>query len=186
MENIIVYSCNTGNYDNFIFDSRQYIKEGDKFKSDKMNAKIVKILPHLFLSPHNYSIWVDSNVELLVKPEELVEMMNNYECMVFKHPYRNTVNEEIEECKRCLADSFENLDYHKNREGILAACGVIVRKNTMNVRNYSNAWWAEICKGSVRDQLSFPYTLGRISKYIKTNWEFPFNSKYTKWNQHLK
>lgn len=45
-------------------------------------------------------------------------------------------------------------------------------------------WWSEICRGSFRDQLSFPYTLGKVSKYIETEWERPFNSRYTKWYPH--
>lgn len=186
MDKIILYSCNVGNYDEKINDGRIYIEGVNKFNSDRMNAKMPKILPHLFLPVHDYSIWIDSNIELLVKPIDLVQLMGNYECMVFKHPYRENINQEIEECKKANVDSIQNLEYHGNKEGELAACGIIVRKNTYNVRMHSLSWWGEICRGSVRDQLSFPYTLGRISKYIKTEWEFPFNSKYTKWKKHLR
>ena len=69
---------------------------------------------------------------------------------------------------------------------MLAACGIVVRKNTETVNRLNEKWWAEICRGSSRDQLSFPYTLGTISKYIKTEWRKPFNSKYTKWHPHNK
>ena len=46
---IIVYSCNVGNYDNPIKDGRLYLEGGDKFNSDRLNSKIVKVLSHLFL-----------------------------------------------------------------------------------------------------------------------------------------
>jgi len=185
MDKIIVYSCNVGNYDNSVKDGRLYINGSNKFNSDRMNAKVPKILPHLYLSPHNYSIWIDANIELLISPKDLIDIMEDKSCMVFKHPYRDTINEEIEECRKANVD-VDNLHYHKNKDGLLAACGVIVRKNTFETRVLSEKWWAEICRGSIRDQLSFPYTLGIISKYLKTDWEFPFNSKYTKWNPHIK
>ena len=182
MENIITYSCNTNNYDNYINDGRIYINTIDKFRSNRMNAKIVKILPHLYLQAHNYSIWIDSNIELLVNPKNLIDLMEDRKCLVFKHPYRNTINEEIIACKNL--DNFENLNYHKNKKVILAACGVIIRKNTETVNKLNEYWWAEICRGSSRDQLSFPYTLGTISNYLKTEIQFPFNSKFIKWNPH--
>lgn len=185
MDKIIVYSCNVGNYDNSVKDGRLYINGSNKFNSDRMNAKVPKILPHLYLSPHNYSIWIDANIELLISPKDLIDMMEDKSCMVFKHPYRDTINEEIEECRKANID-VDNLHCHKNKDGLLAACGIIVRKNTFEARALSEKWWAEICRGSIRDQLSFPYTLGIISKYLKTDWEFPFNSKYTKWNPHIK
>jgi len=179
---IIRYSCLVGNYDNPIKDGRVYINTIDKFKANRMNAKLPKVLPHLYLPEHDYSIWIDANLELLVTNEEFIEMMGDHECMVFKHPYRNTINEEINECVKL--DSKENVQKHRNKPGLLAACGIIARKNTETIKNLNCQWWSEICYGSTRDQLSFPYTLGTVAKYIETEWTKPFNSKYTKWNRH--
>lgn len=180
-DSIIVYSCLTGAYKG-IKDNRVYVNPSDKFNSDRMNAKAPKVLSHLYLPIHEYSIWIDANLELLISPLELISLMDNKECLVFTHPFRKTINEEIIACKNL--DSFENLNYHKNKKGILAACGVIIRKNTETVNKLNEYWWAEICRGSSRDQLSFPYTLGAISNYLKTEIQFPFNSKFIKWNPH--
>lgn len=180
--NIIKYSCHVGNRDNPIKDDRVYVKGSDKFKSDRMNAKVPKVLPHLYLGNHDYSIWIDANLELLVSNEDLISLLGDDECMVFKHPYRKTINEEIKACKHL--DSVENINYHANKEGVLAACGIIVRKNTEIVNSLNEKWWVEICAGSSRDQLSFPYTLGTIAKYIETEWIFPFHSKYVRWHKH--
>lgn len=181
---IITYSCNVGDHDNPIKDGRLYLEGGNKCNSDRLNARMVKVLPHLFLPEHDYSIWVDANIELLVTPKELIELMEDYECMVFKHPERENINQEIKACGS--RDTEKNKDYHKDKSGLLAACGVVVRKNTETVNRLNEQWWAEICRGSLRDQLSFPYTLGTISKYIETEWKRPFNSKYTKWYPHKK
>jgi hypothetical protein len=62
-ENIIVYSCHVGKRDTPVEDGRFYVKGSDKFNSDRMNAKAPKILPHLYLPKHDYSIWVDANLE---------------------------------------------------------------------------------------------------------------------------
>ena len=81
-ENIIVYSCHVGKRDTPVEDGRFYVKGSDKFNSDRMNAKAPKILPHLYLPKHDYSIWVDANLELKVTKEELIEELGDYHCMV--------------------------------------------------------------------------------------------------------
>jgi hypothetical protein len=180
--NIIRYSCHVGDYDDPIDDGRLYIGSNNKCSTDRLNSRMVKVLSHLFLPKHSYSIWIDSNVELLISPEQLIKMMDGYDCMVFKHPVRNTIDEEITACFN--HDTKENKQYHKGKSGTLASTGVLVRKNTEEVNRLNEKWWAEICRGSYRDQLSFPYTLGTISKYIVTEWKLPFSSKFTKWHPH--
>jgi hypothetical protein len=181
---IVTYSCNVGDYDKSVQDGRLYLDGGNKCNTDRLNSRMVKVLSHLFLPEHTYSVWIDSNIKLLVPVEELIGMMGENECMVFKHPIRNTIDEEIIAC--FTHDTKENKIYHKGKEGILASTGVLVRKNTEKVNRLNEKWWAEICRGSYRDQLSFPYTLGTISKYIETEWKQPFNSKFTKWYPHKK
>jgi hypothetical protein len=181
---VVKYSCLVGDYDHPIQDGRLYINGGNKCNTDRLNSRMVKTLPHLFLPPHTYSVWIDANVKLLIDPLELIRLMGDKDCLVFKHPSRNTINEEILACS--MHDTKENKEYHRNKKGVLASTGVVVRKNTSEVQRLSEKWWAEICRGSYRDQLSFPYTLGTISKYIETDWDEPFNSVYTKWYPHKK
>ena len=38
-------------------------------------------------------------------------------------------------------------------------------KNCQEVNDLNERWWQEIIKGSSRDQLSLPYTLGKIATY---------------------
>lgn len=183
-QEIIVYSCFTPGYDDPVQDGRIYVDPSDIFKSDRLNAKLPKIFPKRYLPEHEYSIWVDANIELSCSPEELINLLPvNKTVAVFKHPFRETIQQEIEACKNL--DSEENLLYHSKREGKLAACGIIIRKNHYNNRAFENAWFREILFGSCRDQLSFPYTLGIISHYIKEEIKEPFNSKYFKRKPHL-
>ena len=181
-ENIIVYSCHVGKRDTPVEDGRFYVKGSDKFNSDRMNAKAPKILPHLYLPKHDYSIWVDANLELKVTKEELIEELGDYHCMVLKHRDRIHINDEITECKGL--DSIENLEYHRNKSGVLGLCGLIIRKNSELCNQYNERWWAEICRGRSRDQLSFPYTLGKISKLVRVPAGLSPHTQYTKRNPH--
>jgi Protein of unknown function (DUF616) len=181
---IIVYSSLSGDYDEKIEDGRIYIEPSDKFIKHRMNAKIPKILPHKFLPPHEYSIWVDSNIHLKVEPQKIIEVFENPLCGVFAHPYRTTINEEIDACIEL--DSIKNLNYHKNKLGALAACGFIIRKNTEEVNVLNEKWMTEILLGSSRDQLSFPYTLGEISKKIQIKGSFTNNEYFKIFNHKCK
>jgi hypothetical protein len=182
MDKIILYSCLVGDRDNKIEDSRLYVNGCDKFSSNVMKAKAPKILPHLYLPDHEYSIWIDANVELTVSEEELIQLLGPYPCMVFKHHYRSSIEEEIEEC--ITFDLKKNLEYHKGKGGVLAGCTMLVRKNSPLCNLYNEKWWAEICRGSFRDQLSFPYTLGKISKYVEITPGLYPHTQFFKRNPH--
>jgi hypothetical protein len=126
-----------------------------------------KILPHKFdLPEHDYSIWIDGNTSLKVPPEEIVEFFEYPKCGVFKHPWNRSIREEVEDCLELKLDEPEKINYHKDKTGVLAHCCFIIRKNDPTVQEYCEKWWEEIMRGSSRDQLSFPYTLGLISKII--------------------
>ena len=137
----------------------------DKFVTHRMKAKLPKILPHKVLPEHDYSIWVDSNVTLQKSAIELLEYFEYPDVGVFRHPVRKTINDEIEICGKWKLDDEKNLFYHKDKEGKLAWCGIIIRKNIPSVHLACEQWWAEICAGSSRDQISFPYTLGKLATY---------------------
>lgn len=184
MEEVIVYSCCTPGYDNPVQDGRIYISPPEILLDKRKDAKLPKIFPEIYLPEHKYSIWVDANIELLCNPQKLIDLIPYSKTVaVFKHPFRDTIQQEIEACKGL--DSEKNLMYHSHREGELAACGIIIRKSAYNNRFFQDAWFKEIVLGSCRDQLSFPYTLGLISHYIKEEIRQPFDSKYFKRHPHI-
>jgi hypothetical protein len=182
MIKIIKYSCLVGDYDIPVQDGRIYVQGSTNFKSNNLNAKITKILPQLYLEQHDYSLWIDANIVLKVNPLELIEMMGDFECLLVNHPVRTTINEEIIACAKL--DSKSNLEYHKDKEGALASCGMILRKNTQTINQLNCQWFAEICRGSFRDQLSFPYTLGTKSLIINGEWSSLRENKIFKINPH--
>ena len=170
-EDFTAYCCMTGNYDNVQEDGRKYVDPCNRFKHNRLNAKVPKILSHKYTDT-KFSIWIDSNIVMKITYIELVQLFleanPDFEVGVFDHPARTKVEEEIATCTRHKLDEQVRLDYHKGRDSgeRLAYCGIIVRRNTDLVAQYNEKWWGEISRGSSRDQLSFPYTLGKIATYL--------------------
>ena len=77
MSEITVYTSNVGGYDEERKDILCF-KDYNRFTSPRLNAKIYKILYYDFIRTE-WSIWIDSNVNLKVAPEYLVELAEGKE-----------------------------------------------------------------------------------------------------------
>lgn len=166
---ITVYSAVDGNYPPH--PEVQTYTGYKQFNDPNRNAKIYKILPHLFLPEHDWSIWIDSTITLLKPPESLVRLVKG-EVGVFHHWERNCLYDEAVACQTLDDPNIINLQMERYRsKGFpahagLAMCGIIIRKNTDKVNRLNEQWWAEICRGSRRDQLSFPYVFKDVVHYL--------------------
>jgi hypothetical protein len=141
-----------------------------KFNSARRNSRIHKILIHKYVDTQ-YSLWLDGNLQLLVPPQTLIEKyLKNHDIAVFKHPTRDCIYAEATECAKRGLDNVETIidqareyevdGYPKHRglgEGMF-----ILRRHTPKVEAFDNAWWAEYCRHSVRDQISFMYALDTV------------------------
>ena len=168
-----VYTAITNNFD-LPADSNILNFNGySKFRDPRRNAKIYKALSnHYIHTPYN--IWIDGNVKLNCDPEVLIEMMGDKEALVFSHPARDCIYDEAKICIQAKKDSadvintqvghYHDLGYPPHNG--LASCRLIVRKNTEQIAQLNALWWAEICAGSVRDQISFPFIFRDLVKYI--------------------
>lgn len=145
-------------------------KAYDKFKSARRNSRIPKLLIHKFVDTE-YSIWLDANIKLLISPEEVIHRyLKDHDIATFTHPIRDCIYDEAMECaKRGLDDpeviieqarAYEIDGYAKHRG--LGECMMIVRRHTPKVEAFNNTWWAEYCRYSVRDQISFMYSLDKV------------------------
>lgn len=162
---MIVYTAIVGGVDDLRSDIMCFIKY-DKFKHNVRNAKIYKVLSHLFLDA-DVSMWVDGNIFLIKPPEFYLQYLDSSaDIALFEHPLRSCLYQEAEPAKeRCgmlkevCTDVDEQISHYK-AAGVseklgLYECGVLIRRHNKRVERFNNAWWAEICRYSERDQISF-------------------------------
>lgn len=147
------------------------IKPGySKFHDQRRNSRVPKILSHLACDTE-YSIYIDGNMSLLKDPTLLVKRyLKNHDIVLFKHPKRDCIYDEATRCAVSSLDDpetiieqvsrYERAGYAKHKG--LCECGVIIRRHTPEVIALNNAWFAEYCRGSVRDQISFMYAVDQV------------------------
>lgn len=185
---IVVYSAITGAVDNPRKDGIQCFGDYGRFKDPRLNAKIYKILSHLFIAA-DVSIWVDGNVQLLVSPEELVSLTSGDAC-AFHHWDRDCIYDEARVCIRSRLDHADTIRKQMDkyqREGFprhagLAAANVLIRRHTPEVCRMNERWWAEICAHSIRDQLSFPVCFRGSLELLNVDPR----GRYIQMNRHAK
>ena len=160
---IVVYTAITGGRDP-MRDDIPVFTDKLHFETPIMAARYYKTAPHILFPDADWTIWVDGNVFLNKTPEELVAMCK-YDVGVLHHTFRDCIYEEAEVCKSAGMDDAAAIDraverysayFGVPRHDGLAMTMMLIRKNTSYTRTHNQAWWHEICYGSVRDQISFP------------------------------
>jgi glycosyltransferase involved in cell wall biosynthesis len=171
-------------------DKWKVIKPYDKFKDDRRNSRIQKIMPHLFIDT-KYSIYLDGNIELLVEPQILIdEFLKDKDIAAFKHCGRDDIYQEADaifsfgkETKENLAEQIKSYSKQGVKvHGGLCECGVLIRRHTPEVNQMNEKWWAEYCRYSCRDQMSFTKAFP-IEKIYQIEGS-AHNHKYFKFNNH--
>jgi hypothetical protein len=140
----------------------------DLFKDPVRNAKIHKILPHLYFPAHEYSLWIDGSLELVDPAPVLIEKYLAGRDVVFgRHGVHRSLGDEIDACIReALDDPALLREQMAEYEGSPAGpgcplAGAILRRHTPAVALFNSLWWTEICRWSRRDQLSLLHSLTR-------------------------
>jgi hypothetical protein len=195
-ERIEIYTAIAGDRDDFRKELKCFT-EYDKFVKPVMNAKIYKVLSHKFIDA-DISIWVDGNIWLLIPVEQLVEeWLGDADMALWKHHSRDCIYDEGAEAKglryedqeRVEKDIDEQIDHYR-KIGVpehigMGECNVIIRRNNEKVKRFNEAWWAEICRWSQRDQISFPVVLKEFPD-LKVNFieGDPRDHKYFSYKHH--
>lgn len=130
---------------------------------------------------HDFTIWLDGNVQLTVEPRRLVQKWlidTRADIALFKHPGHDCLYQEARQCWKKMKDHKKVIDEQMDRyrrKGFpykfgLGETTVLARRNTPAVRRFNDYWWSEIRKGSVRDQLSFDYVRWLFGSGIKVHF----------------
>ncbi len=135
-----------------------------------IDAKKFKLLPHRYLPQYDVSVWIDGSIIII---DDIIPVIEKYlkedDFVVLAHPGDHKHLSIYEEAEKCIqfgkGDAFKvkgQIDAYK-REGCpedreVIATGIIIRRhNKPNIIEFNEAWWNEIQKYSVKDQISFPY-----------------------------
>jgi hypothetical protein len=150
----------------------------NKFVSPVMNAKIYKVLAHKYLDT-DISLWLDGNIYPLVPPEQLVaEWLGDADMAIFEHYHHWKMSKEVEVIKMIFKrrtpwvrdEVQEQLEHYKDYGDMdLFMGGMILRRHNEKTARFNEAWWAEICRWSQRDQLSLPVILKQFPD-LKVNF----------------
>lgn len=187
---LVVYTALFGNYDDLIEPKEKFegcdficftdqkhltsdiweirlIEESD-LPPNMMNRKY-KILPHLFLSEYEWSLYVDANIAILGNSMDLAnKYLSMYDMAVPKHFARDCVYDEAKECVILGKTKYEETKKQMNtyeKEGFpknfgLGENNMLFRKhNSEKVLKLMNEWWEELNTQTKRDQLSLAYVL---------------------------
>ena len=187
---ILIHTANLGNFDKRIANVEQTM-EHDFFRftdenfpprhcsmKPRLQARIPKMSGWQMKPGYDFYVWVDSSC-ILAKEDSLQWLVDN--CMVadfvvFKHPQRNSIQEEADYLKKRLdkkcpyiTPRYENelideqLSVIKDDKNYVDdhffASTVMVYKNTEKAHNALRDWWYHTSRYHSIDQLSLPYVL---------------------------
>lgn len=217
MTKIVVYTCIIGNYDDLkevknVEKNIDYIcftnlpLESNTWKiiqisnelnlDDRRFSRHPKIMPHLFLSDYDISIYVDGSFIVVGKFNNfLFNTLKGHNYYVPKHPIRSCIYQEGDEIKKLKFDSNSIVDEQLNKyksEGFpenfgLTQNGFLIRRhNKKDCINVSEQWWNEILNHSKRDQLSFMYVTWKNPqfKYETLYSNIMYDGKHIKLKPH--
>ena len=215
----VIYTCITNNYDSFpkhtIYNTQQFdyilfgqnlqniqkpwiyvdisqFKNGIKTNNPVKIVRFFKTHPHLFFRNYQQSIWIDENINIIVDPSNISQLLPENEYLLIpQHSTHKSVYTYAQVCK------VENKDQHKNIDKILKFLNqnnfkdstplvqsyIIIRKhNNINCKKLMENWWKLIFKYSQIDQLSFNYCLQKSCQQIISIDQNIINNKYIKQN----
>lgn len=203
---IALLTANTGRFDKDF----QYVEQSVPFEfyqftdsnfpprhcamTPRLQARIPKCFGWQMVPNYDVYIWVDSSMAITNKDtvKWFIEQLEDKDAAFFKHPDRNTIEEElnfiekkIKEKNYYLTPRYSNefgkeeleeiksSDYPLNSP--LIASTAFVYRNRPNVCEMLKEWWYHISRYHIVDQLGLPYCLWKY----KINYNL-INAHYMK------
>jgi len=191
----MIYTAIIGGKDADRTDGVKQFSENKLFYDPRMSARMYKALSHRFVEG-SHTVWVDGNIYPKVLERKIIQLLGDQDMAVFKHPTRNSYEEEIKACENFEKDSPDTMrkqveGYRKRGFDVtpgghrLLAGGIIIRKNKPSVNAFNEYWWAEVCTKSKRDQLSLPWVIWRTKVNCKVLEMDIRNNEFFEFRNHL-
>jgi hypothetical protein len=209
---ILVVSASLGGFDTRQFheeqsmecDYFQYTDENfpprSKSMTPRLQARIPKMMSWQMNPGYDYYLWVDSSCRLADKDSVkwFLEQLEDADIAVFKHPHRQTIQEEADYLKERLElekagkkhqyilPRYENEDIDGQLKEVdpnakLYASTAFIYKNDEPARDLLKIWWYNTSLFHSIDQLSLPHAItssGAKANVIPDNY---LKCKYLKY-----
>lgn len=171
---IVEFTINIGEYDKPRTDIIN-VNDCELFRNNARNSRCIKILAHKYIDA-DYSIYYDANMmrSTHITKEEIIEryLADADICVTIRRRGRYNIYDEIESAKGRMIDKDEinilnNQAAHYRYIGIQDNTPVygfqpLIRKHSPLMESFCEAWWAELCRWSYRDQIAFPIVLQKF------------------------
>lgn len=153
----------------------------------RLQARIPKMTSWEMVRGYDYYLWVDSSCRLsdTNSVKWFLEQLGDADIAVFKHPHRNTIQEEADYLKHRLAIKCPYITPRYENERIDAALAAVdpedplyastafIYRDSPVTRTLLTTWWTHTSLYHSIDQLSLPYaikTSGAKVKVIPDNY----------------
>lgn len=197
MSHVVVYSVNTGNYDQgcpTIVEEPgiQYVMFTDGWKApppwetivfdnraglnNRRYSRLPKILAHKYLPPHDISIYCDAGFNFFQPVSRfMLHQLGDNDIAAIANTWHPTVEHEASAIMRHGMDTLEDVEGQLERQQQRGApkgmactlAGLLIRRNTPQIVRFNEAWWKEYVFGSQRDMLAMPYALWHTGTTIR-------------------
>ena len=132
-----------------------------------MRQRWVKIcIPDEIFDNYEYSVYVDCKRPYTIDFDYLLDCMEtDSDIVTRRHRRRSCVYDEGEFCiqrkKDIKSTILKQLDFYRSQNypthNGLHASGLLLRRHTEKMKEFSERWWQQVEKYSHRDQISLPY-----------------------------
>ncbi|MEA2019484.1 MAG: glycosyltransferase, partial [Campylobacterota bacterium] len=166
------------------------------FSESVRNARMIKVLPHLFLIGYEYTLWIDGSVRLrghniknLIKE---MKLKNNY-IFIHEHIKRDCIYDEAMAClligKDKEQDILKQMKYYfrngfPDKNGLVESAQILREHNNSKTIKLNETWWKVLNDYSFRDQLSFNYAIWKENLSYGRMQGVQWQDKYFKMLKH--
>lgn len=161
-----------------------------QFDDPRREARMYKILAHQWIDA-GISAWQDGSGRLMDDP---AQHLDGLDLALFTHPERTCIYREADACVELgkgdtyyiahQMDAYLRAGYPEQNG--LAATGLLIRRHTSQVAALEDAWWSEVTRHTVRDQLSFDYVCWKLGVEYSLIPGNLWDNDVIGWQQHRK
>lgn len=170
---------------------------GSGHTQNRLDAKWWKLRPDLACPEAAVTVWIDASMTLLRPDIEALAVaeLGDDDALFMRHPWRDDIyaereashpNAKYDDQPTAEQVAHYRAEGHPEHWGLIHS-GLLVRRNNARVRAFDDAWWAEIIRWSVQDQLSLPYVLRRLTKR-RLRWHYwpvdPITAGWVRWGTY--